>query len=446
MGQEAIDRWNSAIEWLNTNGYTIRHKFVVWNQGETDGDVNTTKANYTSQLTSIINEFCDNQGADKFLIVRIGNNSNNPELYDTIIETQTEICLNHENAILISTKFDSMAEDGLMKDQWHYTQEGYNITGTDAGKNTAFYVNTGIEPRMHDWEHNNMYSPDGFGSDNTNTPVIPTPTTYTVTYNINGHGTQPSVVTGVTALPNPLPTLTTNDYTFNGWFTNSELTTQAVAGTTITANTTLYAKWTADGDIGDIVSYIYTFDNETENGTTFNINGTVANGMFTVSDTPTTSGVTLATPVTLSPDIDWTVQYIVQEADRGGIALWDSSKSGKGFFSYNGGGMPGFQFRDGERTLTIKANNFYGGIWNPGQVNNYAVTYEASSETFKMYQNGTLLTYVYDDGSAATNWTPVNIDTFAGYSTAENIGANAKIYYVAIHMNKVLTLEELHQE
>ena len=48
-----IDRWNSAIEWLNTNGYTIRHKFVVWNQGETDGDVNTTKANYTSQLTSI---------------------------------------------------------------------------------------------------------------------------------------------------------------------------------------------------------------------------------------------------------------------------------------------------------------------------------------------------------------------------------------------------------
>lgn len=71
-----------------------------------------------------------------------------------------------------------------------------------------------------------------------------TPTTYTVTYQINGHGTQPAAVNGVTTLPNPLPTLTASGWTFGGWYTNSACTTAAVAGGAISANTTLYAKWT----------------------------------------------------------------------------------------------------------------------------------------------------------------------------------------------------------
>lgn len=77
------------------------------------------------------------------------------------------------------------------------------------------------------------------------TVVVPeTPTTYTVTYQINGHGTQPAAVNGVTKLPNPLPKLTASGWTFGGWYTNSGCTTAAVAGATISANTTLYAKWT----------------------------------------------------------------------------------------------------------------------------------------------------------------------------------------------------------
>ena len=75
------------------------------------------------------------------------------------------------------------------------------------------------------------------------TGVVVVPTTYSVTYNVNGHGTVPSVVEGVTSLPAELPTLTAEGWTFVGWYTDEALTTQAVAGATITANTTLYAKW-----------------------------------------------------------------------------------------------------------------------------------------------------------------------------------------------------------
>ncbi len=68
---------------------------------------------------------------------------------------------------------------------------------------------------------------------------------YTISYNLNGHGTSIPDVQNATALPNPLPTPTADGYTFGGWYTNSALTISAVPGSAISANTMLYAKWTA---------------------------------------------------------------------------------------------------------------------------------------------------------------------------------------------------------
>ena len=79
---------------------------------------------------------------------------------------------------------------------------------------------------------------------NTDVTVTYQSSGYTITYNTNGGSTIAST-TG-TKLPNPLPTPTKTGYTFAGWFTNSNLTTAAVAGATISSNTTLYAKWTAN--------------------------------------------------------------------------------------------------------------------------------------------------------------------------------------------------------
>ncbi|MDE6661287.1 MAG: InlB B-repeat-containing protein [Anaeroplasmataceae bacterium] len=67
---------------------------------------------------------------------------------------------------------------------------------------------------------------------------------YTITYQTNGHGKAPAKKTEAYKLPNPLPVLTEAGYDFGGWFTDKDLKTPAVAGATIQANTTLYAKWT----------------------------------------------------------------------------------------------------------------------------------------------------------------------------------------------------------
>lgn len=68
--------------------------------------------------------------------------------------------------------------------------------------------------------------------------------TYTITYNIQGHGTAQGSVSNVTALPSELPVLSEEGYTFDGWYLDANCTQKATAGATITADTTLYAKWT----------------------------------------------------------------------------------------------------------------------------------------------------------------------------------------------------------
>ena len=67
---------------------------------------------------------------------------------------------------------------------------------------------------------------------------------FKVTY-VSEQGTAPAALNDVNALPAELPTLTADGYTFEGWFTDAECTKAAVAGAAISANTTLYAKWTA---------------------------------------------------------------------------------------------------------------------------------------------------------------------------------------------------------
>ena len=79
--------------------------------------------------------------------------------------------------------------------------------------------------------------------------------TYTVTYNMNDHGTQIDPASDLTALPNPLPTPSAVEgYTFGGWYTDANCTTAATAGATISDDITLYAKWTPITDLFTLTS------------------------------------------------------------------------------------------------------------------------------------------------------------------------------------------------
>ena len=98
-------------------------------------------------------------GIEHTFIIRIGNHRDYPLLYQEIIQAQTEYYKTMPDVTLIATAFDRMAADGLMKDSFHYTQEGYNICGKQAGKNLAFWAINKTEPSMFDWSNQSYYFP-----------------------------------------------------------------------------------------------------------------------------------------------------------------------------------------------------------------------------------------------------------------------------------------------
>jgi hypothetical protein len=142
---DAINRFTAARAYLNNNGYKIRRKFMVWCQGETDGDNNMSETEYKTKLQIMIEAMFTN-GVEECFIIHIGNHRDSPTQYRNIIKAQTDFCKAFKKAILVSTKFDEMAALGLMKDPFHYKQSAYNTVGAEAGENTAFYIINNKKP------------------------------------------------------------------------------------------------------------------------------------------------------------------------------------------------------------------------------------------------------------------------------------------------------------
>ncbi|MDR2559850.1 MAG: InlB B-repeat-containing protein [Oscillospiraceae bacterium] len=76
---------------------------------------------------------------------------------------------------------------------------------------------------------------------------------FTITFNPNqGSVSVTSATTGAGGVLTSLPTPTRSNHTFNGWFTALTGGTQVSAGVTVfTADTTIYARWTASGNQGN---------------------------------------------------------------------------------------------------------------------------------------------------------------------------------------------------
>lgn len=128
---DLADRMNAATIYLDNNSaYTIRNTYVVWCQGESDGDAGTSKEEYLTQFDKLVNSLLE-LGADYIFVIGIGERQGDvPNDYGIIREAQKEYCDTHDHCTMI-VSFYGMTE--FMKDAYHYTQEGYNQIGTEAG-------------------------------------------------------------------------------------------------------------------------------------------------------------------------------------------------------------------------------------------------------------------------------------------------------------------------
>ena len=153
---DAVERVKSAQEFLameyasGKTEFKLRNTYVVWLQGETDGDNATDPAVYKETLDRIVKGFKQDIGAAQTFIIPIGtyNGSSNvrKENYTAIREAQKQYCEGNSDATVISNVLVDFLDYGFMKDEFHFTQEGYELVGCEAGANMAHFVKTGNKP------------------------------------------------------------------------------------------------------------------------------------------------------------------------------------------------------------------------------------------------------------------------------------------------------------
>lgn len=177
---------NHAKANLVSNGYEVGEIFMVWCQGESDGDylgntnnyanayeaTLTTDAQKTAYYKEHFSDLVDHLAADTGLttafIIRIGHKSGNNTTYTPIIEAQNQLGKEHNNCVLVSTVFAGakgfIEEDGtvrnLMRDGWHYKPEGYVRAGLEAGVNSGIYINSGKKTKPILLEYHTLVNDD----------------------------------------------------------------------------------------------------------------------------------------------------------------------------------------------------------------------------------------------------------------------------------------------
>lgn len=141
-----VTLYNEAATYLEEQGYTIRKKAMVWNQGESDGSNDTPQADYEAAFIALRDALKTDCGIAEFFVVEIGQYKTDLAMYDDIKAAQEHLTDSEPDIIMASRKF--VGATGLMKDVWHYTQAAYNLVGRDTGVHMAYYYATGIRPRI----------------------------------------------------------------------------------------------------------------------------------------------------------------------------------------------------------------------------------------------------------------------------------------------------------
>ena len=137
---DALERLKLTENFCKEQDIKINHKYVVWCQGESNGDAGTSSEEYKSKFQNLQSQLKE-AGVEHIFLIAIGKYNGEEETdYSVIHDTQLEIASENKGVTLVSDSFQHMKERGLMKDAFHYYQQAYNEVGTEAGEKVGAYV------------------------------------------------------------------------------------------------------------------------------------------------------------------------------------------------------------------------------------------------------------------------------------------------------------------
>ncbi len=139
--EDVVERLERAKQTMQEQQVNIRNIYMVWFQGETDAYVETSEEEYIGGMQKLLHTL-QPYGVSKCFVIQIGNGVMEGEAVpsELIQKTQEALCQTDENFVLISDLPKEISESPYMEDGIHFTQEGLNLIGEDAGHNMGVYV------------------------------------------------------------------------------------------------------------------------------------------------------------------------------------------------------------------------------------------------------------------------------------------------------------------
>lgn len=153
------ERLKRAIVWLENDKYMIRHRYVVWLQGESDAVDALSSEKYEENMNNIIRPLFIN-GVEKVFFITPGRTITKKDYFSQIIASQIKMSRESGYYALGTTILSGISTE-YMVDEWHYNQTVLNLVGEESARSVAYYTNTGKEACMYNYRDGKVYAPDG---------------------------------------------------------------------------------------------------------------------------------------------------------------------------------------------------------------------------------------------------------------------------------------------
>lgn len=152
---DSISFINNAISALESDGYTVAFRGVLWNQGEKDAqyidDGTITKTQYKAAFQDMIEGYRSDLSLPEmpFWVFQTGKfeDGSHAEGMQAVRDAQLETTEEQDQTFMASAIQKNFADDGRMNDNVHYNQTGLNDMGAEGAETVASVLETRTSAR-----------------------------------------------------------------------------------------------------------------------------------------------------------------------------------------------------------------------------------------------------------------------------------------------------------
>lgn len=159
---DVVSRLIVSKDWLEYNGYTINHIYMVWLQGESDALKRVSQDTYKTDLDNFVRPLFAS-GLEKVFIITPGRTIDEKEIYSNVVNAQLTVSKESPYYALATNALSSVSTE-YMTDIYHYNQHVLNMLGKFSAESVAYYTLNGREMTTYDYKNMNLFVPeDGDG-------------------------------------------------------------------------------------------------------------------------------------------------------------------------------------------------------------------------------------------------------------------------------------------